>query len=83
MVVGQVEGVLYRWGEGTHWPIGSHEFECTIRFSFGEGDKSGGGATNIDLHRGKISMFRSFLFGQGFWVATRVANALTEVLADG
>jgi class 3 adenylate cyclase len=39
-------------------------------------------AINIALHRGKISVFRYFLYGQGYRVAARVAGASTEVLAD-
>jgi class 3 adenylate cyclase len=38
-------------------------------------------AINLALHRGKISVFRSFLYGQGYRVAAHVAGASTEVLA--
>ena len=41
-----------------------------------------GCAINIALHRGKISLFRSFLYGHGYRIAARVANASIEVLAD-
>jgi class 3 adenylate cyclase len=41
-----------------------------------------GCAINIALHRGKISLFRSFLYGHGYGIAARVVNASIEVLAD-
>jgi class 3 adenylate cyclase len=37
-------------------------------------------AITISLHRGKISMFRSFLYGEGFRIASRMPRALAEVL---
>jgi class 3 adenylate cyclase len=38
---------------------------------------------NIALHRGKISAFRSFLYGEGMWVAQRVQHASLKVLGRG
>jgi class 3 adenylate cyclase len=39
-------------------------------------------AVTIALHRGKINVFRSFLYGEGYLVAARLASACVEVLAD-
>jgi class 3 adenylate cyclase len=45
-------------------------------------DARSGCAINIALHRGKISVFRSVLYGQGYVAAARTAGASIEVLAD-
>jgi class 3 adenylate cyclase len=37
---------------------------------------------NVALHRGRICVFRSFLYGDGVRVALRVQEASQEVLAD-
>ena len=54
----------------------SQDWEATGR------EARSGCAINIGLHRGKISVFRSFLYGHGYRIAARVANASIEVLAD-
>ena len=40
-------------------------------------------AMSIGLHRGKVYMFRSFLFGRDVWVASRLQNATAKLLASG
>jgi len=42
-----------------------------------------GCAIKIAIHRGGISAFRSFLYGQGYVVASRLANASTGVPTTG
>ena len=105
--VGAIEGLLDTLDAVAHRV--AHEFEGTIRFSFGDSycltfpnavqlvaaaerlsqdweatshEARSGCAINIALHRGKISVFRSFLYGHGYRIAARVANASVEVLAD-
>ena len=38
---------------------------------------------SIGLHRGKVYMFRSFLFGRDVWIASRLQNATARLLASG
>jgi class 3 adenylate cyclase len=42
-----------------------------------------GCAINMALHRGKISAFRSFLYGEGMWVAQRVQHDSLNLLGPG
>jgi class 3 adenylate cyclase len=42
-----------------------------------------GCAINMALHRGKISAFRSFLYGEGMWVAQRIQHDSLNVLGPG
>jgi class 3 adenylate cyclase len=41
-----------------------------------------GCAISIGLHRGKVYMFRSFLFGRDVWIASRLQNASAKLLAS-
>jgi class 3 adenylate cyclase len=40
-------------------------------------------AINIGLHRGRICVFRSFLYGDGIWIAKHVQGASLRALAEG
>jgi class 3 adenylate cyclase len=42
-----------------------------------------GCAINIALHRGSMSAFRSFLYGEGMLVAWRLQTASIKILAEG
>jgi class 3 adenylate cyclase len=42
-----------------------------------------GCAINMALHRGKISAFRSFLYGEGMWIAQRVQHDSLNLLGPG
>ncbi len=52
----------------------AYEWETTRR------DEWADHAITINLHRGRINMFRSFLYGEGFRIASRMPRALAEVL---